>query len=84
MTTVGCYEAKTHLPALIERVERGEKILITRRGTAVAMLCKPAEIEEKMSIREAIRRMNELQKGNLSGRKKGQTLRQMAHEGHRY
>ncbi|WP_430647613.1 type II toxin-antitoxin system Phd/YefM family antitoxin [Agromyces sp. GXS1127] len=38
MTTVGAYEAKTHLPALIERVEAGEEITITRHGTAVARL----------------------------------------------
>jgi antitoxin (DNA-binding transcriptional repressor) of toxin-antitoxin stability system len=41
MTTIGSYQAKTHLPELIERVVRGEKILITRRGVAVAMLTQP-------------------------------------------
>lgn len=38
MTTVGSYEAKTHLPELLERAARGEKILITRRGAPVALL----------------------------------------------
>lgn len=38
MTTVGSYEAKTHLPELLERVARGERILITRRGVPVALL----------------------------------------------
>ena len=41
MTTVGSYEAKTHLPQLLDRVSRGEKILITRHGQAVAMLVPP-------------------------------------------
>jgi antitoxin (DNA-binding transcriptional repressor) of toxin-antitoxin stability system len=41
MTSVGSYEAKTHLPELLERVEHGEKILITRRGTPVALLTQP-------------------------------------------
>jgi prevent-host-death family protein len=41
MTHVGSYEAKTHLPELLERVERGEKILITRRGQPVALLRQP-------------------------------------------
>ncbi|GAA1060331.1 type II toxin-antitoxin system Phd/YefM family antitoxin [Agromyces bracchium] len=38
MSTVGAYEAKTHLPALIERVEAGEEITITRHGMPVARL----------------------------------------------
>jgi antitoxin (DNA-binding transcriptional repressor) of toxin-antitoxin stability system len=41
MDSVGSYEAKTHLPELLERVKQGEKILITRRGTPVALLTQP-------------------------------------------
>ena len=36
MTTVTAYEAKTHLPRLIRAVERGETVIITRRGKPVA------------------------------------------------
>ncbi|MDQ3632449.1 MAG: type II toxin-antitoxin system prevent-host-death family antitoxin [Actinomycetota bacterium] len=36
--SVGVHEAKTHLSRLIEEVERGEEIVITRRGTEVARL----------------------------------------------
>ena len=32
------FEAKTHLPQLLERVSRGEEILITKHGQPVAML----------------------------------------------
>ena len=46
MTTVGSYEAKTHLPQLLDRVARGEKILITRHGQAVAMLVPPSGREQ--------------------------------------
>lgn len=35
-TQVGAFEAKTHLSALLDRVERGERITITRRGKPVA------------------------------------------------
>lgn len=38
MTTVGTFEAKTHLTELLERVERGGRVTITRRGKPVAML----------------------------------------------
>lgn len=42
METVGAYEAKTHLPKLLERVMKGERITITRHGVAVAVLQPPA------------------------------------------
>lgn len=38
MSIIGAYEAKTHLPALLERVERGERFTITRHGKAIALL----------------------------------------------
>jgi prevent-host-death family protein len=41
MATVGAYEAKTHLPRLLERVARGEQITITRHGVPVAVLQPP-------------------------------------------
>jgi prevent-host-death family protein len=38
MKNVGIYEAKTKLPSLINAVERGETITITRHGKPVAKL----------------------------------------------
>ena len=38
MPSVGAYQAKTHLPELLDRVEKGERIVITRRGVPVAEL----------------------------------------------
>lgn len=38
MTAVGSYEAKPHLSELLERVARGERILITKRGKGIVML----------------------------------------------
>lgn len=38
MATVGAFEAKTRLSELLDLVERGEAITITRRGTPVARL----------------------------------------------
>jgi prevent-host-death family protein len=37
-TTVGAYEAKTHLAQLLDRVEHGESITVTKHGRAVARL----------------------------------------------
>ena len=42
-TTVGAFDAKTHLSALLERVRQGERITITRRGVPVALLVPPGD-----------------------------------------
>ncbi len=38
ITTIGAFDAKTHLSQLLDRVEQGEQIEITRRGQPVARL----------------------------------------------
>jgi prevent-host-death family protein len=38
MRSVGAYEAKTHLSRLLEEVERGETIEITKHGVPIAIL----------------------------------------------
>lgn len=36
--SVGAFEAKTHLSELLQRVERGERVTITKHGRPVAQL----------------------------------------------
>ena len=38
MATVNVHEAKTHLSRLLARVQRGERIVIARAGTPIAVL----------------------------------------------
>jgi prevent-host-death family protein len=68
--TVGAYEAKTHLSELLEKVEGGQEIVITKHGTAVARLVpvkKKASAEERAA---AIERIQKLAAGlSLSGLK---------------
>ncbi|MDR1188257.1 MAG: type II toxin-antitoxin system prevent-host-death family antitoxin [Bifidobacteriaceae bacterium] len=52
--SVGAYEAKTHFAQLLDEVETGQAITITRHGAAVAQLVpatrppgQPAEIVEQ-------------------------------------
>jgi prevent-host-death family protein len=40
--TVGAFVARTHLSELLDRVERGEEITITRRGKPIAKLAPVA------------------------------------------
>ena len=47
MTTVGAYEANTHLPALLKRFERGgERVTITKHGVPAAVLQPPDEARQ--------------------------------------
>jgi prevent-host-death family protein len=75
--TVGAYEAKTHLPQLLDEVARGEKITITRRGVPVAVLM-PAPGRSKRAVAEAIAELEELSKGLSLG---GLSVREMIEEG---
>ena len=54
MRTVGAYEAKTHLADLLDDVQRGIAVTITRRGKAVARLV-PAD-EKSAGSQDAIDR----------------------------
>ena len=52
-STVGAFEAKTHLSALLDRVEAGEEVTITRHGRPVARLT-PATDARKAEIQAAL------------------------------
>lgn len=61
--TIGAYEAKTHLSELLEKVEAGEEITITRHGAPVAKLVpvkRGASPEERVA---AIARIEKLASG---------------------
>ncbi len=47
METVGAYEAKTHLPKLLERVMNGERFTITKHGVPVAVLQSPPSVRKE-------------------------------------
>jgi prevent-host-death family protein len=61
------FEAKTHLSALIEEVERGNEITITRRGAPVARLV-PADATHRNNPQEAADRLRQLRRGIKLGR----------------
>ena len=79
MSKVGSYEAKTHLPALLKRVAKGEEITITKHGAPIAKLV-PAPAEEKRDIQRLI---DELCTFRDQHPLKGLSLRKMIEEGRR-
>lgn len=62
MKEVGAFEAKTHLPKLLNQVAQGERIAITRHGKRVALLV-PVETPSGLSPREAVARLRALRQG---------------------
>ena len=80
MTIVGAYEAKTHLPSLLQRVEGGEEILITRHGRPVARLLPLSTTRRRGRLREAVQAIRELRQG---ARLDGLTIRELVEEGRR-
>jgi prevent-host-death family protein len=67
MITVGAFEAKTHLSALLDRVENGEEVRITKRGKLIAKLV-PAVADNPARLEGVIARLKELrQKTTLNG-----------------
>lgn len=81
--TVGSFEAKTHLAALLDRVSRGERITITRHGKPVAQLV-PVQPEAERDVAKAVREM--LESRDRSGPVLGDdvTIRDLINEGRRF
>ncbi len=68
MISIGIYEAKNKLSELLDRVEAGETIAVTRHGKKIALLTPVRE--ERSSARQAIARIRRLRKGSrLNGLK---------------
>ena len=66
MVTVGAFEAKTHLSALLDRVAGGEEVVITKHGKPIAKLVS-VEARDQARIDDAVARLRELRKGTTLG-----------------
>jgi prevent-host-death family protein len=90
MSEIGAYEAKTHLPKLLERVEKGERFVITRHGRPVAELIPISERDTKrvqralLGLREMRKRFAKRGVKLKSVLRRGETVRDLTRAGHRY
>jgi prevent-host-death family protein len=82
MTSIGFYEARTHLSQLLDEVARGKTVLITRRGKPAAVLSPPPDGGEEKDIRQVLAEMKALRRGNTLGGKG--TIRELIEEGRRF
>jgi prevent-host-death family protein len=80
MTSVGAFEAKTHLNELLQRASKGETIRITRRGVPMAKLVPPDD-GEKEDARNLVEAIRQLRKGTTLG---NITIRELIDDGRRY
>ena len=82
MICVGVCAAKKHLAELIDRVESGEEVVITRRGKPVAMLV-PHRAGQQQTATEIVRDMLRERDANGPRLGKGLTVRRLVEEGRR-
>ena len=80
MRSIGSFEAKTHLSALLDSVSKGERIMITKHGEPVAMLVPP-DTSAQPRREEALRRIAEFGKGRTLP---GPSFRELIEEGRRF
>ena len=79
MRRIGAYEAKTHLPRLLDEVADGEPITITKHGVPVAVLA-PATPRPSRSAQEAIAALRAFRRTHALA---GLSLRELIDEGRR-
>jgi prevent-host-death family protein len=78
MKTIGVYEAKTHLPQLLNEVAKGETIVITKHGEEIAHLV-PAGRARQDEISQAIENIKKVREKNILG--DDLTIRMLIEEG---
>ena len=77
MQQIGSYEAKTHLPKLLDRVQKGERFVITKHGHPVAELI-PVTRHDPNAIRQAIQDLKDFRSKHSLG---GLSVRDLITEG---
>ena len=80
MSEIGAFEAKTHLPQLLQRVQAGERFVITKHNRPVAELI-PFQPRDTAKVRSAIDDLKAFQETHSLG---GLSVRRLVEEARRY
>jgi len=78
MKEVGAFEAKSRLGQLLDWVEAGEEVVITRRGKVVARMVPPGMAFDRERGRRAAQRIRAMRQGVTLG---GLALKDLISEG---
>jgi len=81
MRDIQASEAKTHLPQILDEVERGETVRITRHGRPIARIV-PEISRRQTEIDKAIANIRALRR--RTGKITLEELLSARHEGHKY
>lgn len=80
MKEIGAFEAKNRFGSLLDLVEQGEEVVITRRGKVVARLVPGRDGPDRNAVAEAARRIEARRTGAKLG---GLRIKDLVSEGRR-
>lgn len=83
-TIVGAFEAKTKLAELLDKVEAGDTVTITRRGKAVAQLVAVKPDDEQARMRALIEEIKRTRVGRDRGARPGTTIAELIKAGRKH
>ena len=83
-TVVGAFEAKTKLAELLDKVEAGESVIITRRGKPVAQLIAVKADGEQERMRALVDEIKRTRVGRGKPAGPGTTIAELIKAGRRY
>ena len=81
---VGAFEAKTKLAELLDKVEAGESVTITRRGKAVAQMIAIKSDGESERMRALVEEIKRTRVGRGKPAGPGTTISELIKAGRRY
>jgi len=84
MSTVGSFEAKTKLAELLDKVEAGETVTITRRGRPVAQLVPVRPENEQERMRALVEEIKRTRVGRGKPAGPGTTIAELIKAGRKY
>ena len=79
MRSIGSYELKTHLSEVLDAVEHGQTVIVTRHGKAIARI-SPSEAAEQDEVSQAVKALISFPRTRLP---RGVTIRSLIEEGRR-
>lgn len=80
MKEIGAFEAKSRLGQLLDMVERGEEVVITRHGRAVAKMVPTSSGHDRDKARQVANQLLEASRGLTLG---GLKIKDLISEGRR-
>ena len=78
MREIGAFEAKNRLGTVLDWVEQGEEVVITRHGKAVARVVPVVASFDRAKAKQAARALIESRRGTTLG---GLSIKELVNEG---